>query len=1063
MYSRLFPLIFPLLSSFIFSQTGSISGTVRGLGPDSPTDGEPLISANVYLKGTMIGSITDTSGVYSISRIPIGKYTLVADYFGFKTQKIDIYISVSDADDGGTASGLQKLGISTEEESGVNVIKGNKLTGVNFVLEEDVFKGDEVVVTGVASERSVEISEVAVTRLDPRHLNESTSYSDFGTLLGGKVSGLDIRKPSGTVGGGFRFDVRAGGGLNGNEQPVIFIDGMRVDNNEVGPYSYGQGISTLLDFNPDDIENIEILKGPASATSYGTNGSNGIVLIETKTGRAGMDKPVFTYKHTTGNNSPEFEIDDGFQNHELFHKVLSPGKISDNYFSVSGGDYKARYFISFSNRYEEGMLIWKHQNYFDRTSIRGNFDLLPQDNLKLSLSTSYSAYTAKIPHSDNSIYGTISGTLISFFPWGNADSAAFAAIDQGMDSKRFTGSISATYYPFQKINQYGLNTMVLKGKVGIDDVHRDHFTSFSSDYNYGSQSEGEKGLKRTDTKRMNYEIGLAHSFNNGPLVAKTSFTAQFFDNLNQSMDIWRENFGQSEVTNISSAPSIREASESFFNSRDAGGVITEELSLYDQYYLTLSYRKDYASSLGSKSESIGYPGIRFATRLDKLSFVPEQFNLLKFRMAYGESGMLPGHDDGIALLWSGGAGGVGGGANIYKYGNEDIEPERISEVEFGLDLTWENLLSLELTKYNQWAENSIVYAPLAPSLGYGEVAKPTNIGSMEMEGFETLLKTTPINKKDLKVDISASYSWNDSEITEMGDPICDDYGVMCTQEGYPKYHFWGSDVSGAKVDTLDLSMMGLGVIPYFDPIGGVLTNEKHMLGRAIPQHTGNLSVNVNYKVFDFYMLFERKTGFMAGEGTRWRATSPDNSGHTAWLASIQKLGLDGLFAQMGILPEEFMIYFNPVIEPDEVVGTVNTDLYIATGGAVPPLPVAIPGKEAEWENALNEFAFNHPSYITNFGTSGDFTRLREINFGVNLTQYLPVLKLDNAISGLRVYFSAQNVKLWRASGTVGVDPELNISGAVTEGIGLEGRAYRSVESATMPHPTVYNFGINVRF
>ncbi len=130
---------------------------------------------------------------------------------------------------------------------------------------------------------------------------------------------------------------------------------------------------------------------------------------------------------------------------------------------------------------------------------------------------------------------------------------------------------------------------------------------------------------------------------------------------------------------------------------------------------------------------------------------------------------------------------------------------------------------------------------------------------------------------------------------------------------------------------------------------------------------------------------------------------------------------------------------------------------------MPPLPVAIPGKEAEWENALNEFAFNHPSYITNFGTSGDFTRLREINFGVNLTQYLPVLKLDNTISGLRVYFSAQNVKLWRASGTVGVDPELNISGAVTEGIGLEGRAYRSVESATMPHPTVYNFGINVRF
>ena len=197
MHSRIFLFISPLLFSFVFSQTGSVSGTVRGLGPDSPADGEPLISASVYLKGTMIGSISDASGYFSISRIPIGKYTLVANYFGFKTQTKEIYISISDAGDQGVSSGLQKLGISEEgDESGSSVIKGNNLTGVNFVLVEDVFKGDEVVVTGVASERSVEVSEVAVTRLDPRHLNEFTSYPDFGALLSAKVSGLDIRKAS---------------------------------------------------------------------------------------------------------------------------------------------------------------------------------------------------------------------------------------------------------------------------------------------------------------------------------------------------------------------------------------------------------------------------------------------------------------------------------------------------------------------------------------------------------------------------------------------------------------------------------------------------------------------------------------------------------------------------------------------------------------------------------------------------------------------------------------------------------------------------------------------------
>ena len=166
---------------------------------------------------------------------------------------------------------------------------------------------------------------------------------------------------------------------------------------------------------------------------------------------------------------------------------------------------------------------------------------------------------------------------------------------------------------------------------------------------------------------------------------------------------------------------------------------------------------------------------------------------------------------------------------------------------------------------------------------------------------------------------------------------------------------------------------------------------------------------------------------------------------------------------MGVMDMQWVRQVTPVVEEDEVVGTVNMDLYMATGGAVPPLPVAIEGREAEWEAAANEFAFNHPEHITNFGEDGSYTRLREINFGVNLTSFLPMLKLDSAISGLRVYVSAQNVKLWRPSGTVGIDSEINSVGAVTPPIGQTNTGYRSIEAHTMPHPTTYNFGINVRF
>ena len=111
----------------------------------------------------------------------------------------------------------------------------------------------------------------------------------------------------------------------------------------------------------------------------------------------------------------------------------------------------------------------------------------------------------------------------------------------------------------------------------------------------------------------------------------------------------------------------------------------------------------------------------------------------------------------------------------------------------------------------------------------------------------------------------------------------------------------------------------------------------------------------------------------------------------------------------------------------------------------------------------NEFAKAHPAFSSNYTEDGSYTRLREVSLGVRLDQFLPLLNLDNAISGLRVFVSANNVKLWRAKGTVGVDPELNMSGAITDPIGTTGNGYRSVEVHTMPYPTTYNFGINVRF
>tara|TARA_B100001758_G_scaffold208468_1_gene190117 strand:+ start:2685 stop:5882 length:3198 start_codon:yes stop_codon:yes gene_type:complete len=1059
-------LFFILFSLNIHAQSGVIQGTVQD------GNGEPLWGSNVYLLGTPLGASTDSAGYYKIENIPINKYTLVCDYIGYRSEEKSIYISEFDIeeDDQSEQSYLEKIGLEEGgDDSDLEILKGKNLGKVDFILEEDVFNSQEVVVTGVASERSVEVSEVAVTRLKPRKFNESTSYTDFGSLLMAKVSGLDIRKASGTVGGGFRFDMRAGGGLNGNEQPVVYIDGMRVVNDEIGGAGSnalttgGQGISTLLDFNPDDIENIEILKGPAAATSYGTNGSNGVVFIETKKGNAGQDGPVFNYKQTTGRNSPQFSVDKGFQNRDLFHSLLSDGAIRDNYFSMSGGDYTFRHFISLSRRHEEGMVMWKDKNYFDRNTLRANFDIIPKDNLTLSLNTSYSTIDATMPPSDNHIYSVSYNTLVAYNPWQESDSASISQLGINFKTKRLISSASIKYYPFSNVYRFGLNTFQLHAKLGFDDAERHNSNLFPAGYNYALFNSGTKALEKTNERNTILDLGAAHNYRIGQIISTSSLSAQFFDRKWEGVEIARDSFGQNAVTDIGSGSNITVAGEWIGNSRDAGAILTQEMSFLDQYFLTLSYRKDYSSALGSSSRSIGYPGVRFSTRLDKFDFIPGQFQMLKFRAAYGESGVLPAHTDGQNLLWSGSVGGNGSGAMISGVGNPDIEPERIKELEWGLDMTWGNLFSLEISSYQQWAENSVIYRPLSPSLGYGNLSKPDNIGSMEMEGFEALLRASPIRKKDLNVNLSLSYSWNDNTIKKMGDPVFDNYGLVTIREGYPKYSLWGQKVTGSRIDTFNLALLGLdGSIPYFDPLNGFLLEDEGFIDRLVPEHTGNFSVNVDYKLFDFFMLFERKTGFSTAVGGMWWATGPNNNGHTGWLSSMQKLGLDGLFASLNAIPIEMTRQVTPIISEEEVVGTIDYNVYEATGGAV-ILPIAIPGREEEWANTTNEFAQAHPGFSSNYAEDGSFTRLREVSFGVKLDRYLPLLKLDNAISGLRIFASANNVKLWRPKGTVGVDPELNMSGAITGPIGTTGTGYRSVEVHTMPYPTTYNFGLNIRF
>jgi len=417
-------LLLPLL--VLGQTTVNISGVVMDEAEN------PLQGANILVKNSNAGAAADINGQFSFSYRADGPFVLVVRFMGYKTREVSLNMS-------------------------------DNLSNLSFALLEDVFLGEAVVVTGIASKRAKSVAEVAVARVPAAELTTANSYSDVSDMLAGKVSGVNIQRSSGNVGSGMRFNVRSGGGLNGDEQPIIIVDGIRVENEEIGGFwAGGQGVSSLNDLNPEDIESIEFLKGPAGAASYGTNGSNGVVLITTKRGKlaATGGKGIFIdYKMVSGYNDPYLYSKDHVLTHEYVNENLSKGPVTQHTLNASGGTNLLKYFVGIDRRKETGVLP---NNVMDRKTFRANLDIFPTERLVLNISSSYSVSDNIKPPNDDDLHGYFSNTLLTPFPnmYPRCDRESIMGIQNKLKSNRFYGSIQAQYTPFENFHS--------KFSIGVD-------------------------------------------------------------------------------------------------------------------------------------------------------------------------------------------------------------------------------------------------------------------------------------------------------------------------------------------------------------------------------------------------------------------------------------------------------------------------------------------------------------------------------------------------------------------------------------------------------------------
>ena len=978
LYLVLVWLLFPTLA---LAQTGTLSGSVIDLESSSPLPG-----ANVIIVDTNLGAASGLDGSYSIANIPTGTYTVRVTFIGYK--QLDQSVTIS---------------------SGTNTM--------NFELEPDFTGLEEVVVTGIASATSKARAEVAVSSVKTDKLLEQNAYQDVSQLLNGKIPGVSVQPSSGNVGGGIRFNMRAGTGLNGDGQPIIYVDGVRIDNEEFGGFGAGgQQISMTTNLNPEDIASVEVLKGPAGAALYGTSGSNGVILITTKRGSLSTaDRPFsINYKGVLGTNSQFEEYDrSNAGSPDEANAFFRDGRLEQHSISVSGGSPRVRYFTSYDNRFEEGHI---NNNKQDRQSFRANFEAFPTEKLTVRANAAFVNNEIDRPQNDNNTFGYLGNTLLASSPYVFTDSASIEGLENKQRINQFTGVLEAEFSPIDNLS--------LRASVGYDGTDLRNDETFPQNLSYSGVNNGQRSILDRRNEQYTYDFNARYSYDiTDGLSASTIVGSQSFNRIRRLFFLGRENFSTELITNVDAGADFTDGGETFIHERESGIYVQQEFAFNNWLFATVAGRQDFASAVGAEAPSIFYPKASFAIRIDEIAELPSFIDFFKFRAAYGEAGQLPALLDVSPIRWQAEASGYGAGAVTDAIGNIEIEPERIKEIEAGIELGLLNdRIGIDVTGYFQDAENSIIDFQNAPSSGLTATDVPFNIGAASGWGIETSLLVDVVRQRDYGVDFQLIWSYQENEVDDLGgaQTIFDGFDINGTTVGLPQaaFYTWGSravfdettgEYAGEELTTIDADGDG--------------NPDRAFFGTPYPTHNGSFNLNVRFlRDFTFSGLLDWQLGGSVYNNTQ--KFSAIFGGFQARNIAAVQLGLVDA-ADVGLEDENIEVF---------AVGSAE---YREAGEAY---------ARTDWN--VSGFATDG-----NWVQDADFIKLREISLRYDFSNLLRRANVSRYVRSASFTLSARN--LWMSSTYGGIDPEVSQSGARDP--------ERAHDFLTLPQPRVVYGTLTIGF
>ncbi len=716
---------------------GSVAGVqqagtvVRGQVTDA-TSGRPVGGVHVQVESSRRGALADASGRFILTGVPAGRVTLVARRIGYQ-----------------------------EGRSIVTVVSGEPLV-VELTLEPAALALDELVVTGTPGRsRRREVGN-SIAQVDVARLAEPIASVD--QLLQGRTTSITVNTSGASFGAGAAIRLRGNVSATMSNQPLIFVDGVR-QSAEAYPLNASQGnfphygsgsvMSPLNDIRPSDIERIEIVKGAAATTLYGSEASAGVIQIFTKKGAPGA--PIWSFQTDHG-----FDRVLPFGSEQRPYVGLDPwlktAYGSRNTLSVTGGAGDLRYFVSGAYDRGEGVLPNDRE---ERLGARVNLNLQVRPELGVQVNTSYTEHDLSLTQSGNTGMGIpLNAFRAPNNSFGSSDPAVLGRLLENEISQandRFTLGVVANWSPWSPLTQ--------RFTAGVDRI-ANRGTQLRP-LGFPLEPNGSISDIRWESRTVTVDYSASLRWLTLPALGSTfSWGAQSVSTAESTVDSYGRGFpGPGRHTLSSTAERAVYGSESRIIS---GGLFIENLlDLRDRLFLTLGGRVDGTSTFG---EALGlqlYPKASASYVISEERFWPEGWGQVKLRAAYGMAGRAPGAFDAVRT-WNPGS---FGGTSAFlpgNVGNPNLGPEKTREVELGLDGSWlGDRLTAEFTFYDQITRDALFNIAQTPSQGFTG-SQLENVGIITNRGVELALQAALIRRRELGWEVGASISTNRSEVVEVG-------------------------------------------------------------------------------------------------------------------------------------------------------------------------------------------------------------------------------------------------------------------------------------------------------